>query len=259
MQSLVNKFRTLAKKIIPSGVRPFVNKIYFGINSIYYKGGDKYCPCCDSKVKAFLPYATYDREPRPNAQCPICGCMERHRLVWFFLQHKTEMFSKPTKLLHFAPEEMIQKKLKQIKNIDYLSADLYAANAMQKVDILNMPFEDNTFDATICLHVVAHVENDFKAYSELYRVTKSGGWVVLQTIVDEKLEKTIEYSGIDTPQKRKETYGQEDWYRIFGNDFKNRIESVGFSVLKIDYAKELGENDMVRMGLNQEPIYFCKK
>ena len=48
-------------------------------------------------------------------------------------------------------------------------------------DIEDIPFEDNTWDAVICLEVLEHVDNPFKAISELYRVLKPGGMLLLTT------------------------------------------------------------------------------
>ncbi len=42
-------------------------------------------------------------------------------------------------------------------------------------DIHSLPFADNSEEAIICLAVLEHIENPFKASSEMYRVLKSGG------------------------------------------------------------------------------------
>ncbi|MCK5591479.1 MAG: class I SAM-dependent methyltransferase [Candidatus Pacebacteria bacterium] len=42
-------------------------------------------------------------------------------------------------------------------------------------DIHNMPFGDNELDGIICNAVLEHIENPFKAVSEMYRVLKLGG------------------------------------------------------------------------------------
>ena len=46
-------------------------------------------------------------------------------------------------------------------------------------DISNLPFEDNTFDLALAVHVVEHVTNPIEAITELKRVLKPGGRVVL--------------------------------------------------------------------------------
>jgi ubiquinone/menaquinone biosynthesis C-methylase UbiE len=46
-------------------------------------------------------------------------------------------------------------------------------------DILNLQFNDEDIDAIICLNVLEHVEDPFKAVSEIYRVLKKGGILFL--------------------------------------------------------------------------------
>lgn len=43
-------------------------------------------------------------------------------------------------------------------------------------DIHNLPFEDNSVDAIICIAVLEHVEEPQKAVREMYRVLKPGGY-----------------------------------------------------------------------------------
>lgn len=46
-------------------------------------------------------------------------------------------------------------------------------------DIQNLPFQDNSLEAILCLSVLEHVSNPFRAVEELYRVLKSGGKILL--------------------------------------------------------------------------------
>ena len=43
-------------------------------------------------------------------------------------------------------------------------------------DIHNMPFENDSQEAIVCLAVLEHIENPFKASQEMYRVLKTGGY-----------------------------------------------------------------------------------
>ena len=43
------------------------------------------------------------------------------------------------------------------------------------IDIENIPYEDNTVDSIICIEVLEHVRNPFKAIEEIYRTLKPGG------------------------------------------------------------------------------------
>lgn len=51
-----------------------------------------------------------------------------------------------------------------------------------KVDLNNkLPFSDNTYDAAFCVEVIEHIQNPWKLISELYRVVKPGGYLILST------------------------------------------------------------------------------
>ena len=46
-------------------------------------------------------------------------------------------------------------------------------------DALSLPFKDETFDKIICAEVMEHVDDDFKACSELARVLKKNGRIAI--------------------------------------------------------------------------------
>jgi hypothetical protein len=57
---------------------------------IFYMGNKVECPICKNHYRQFLPYGRIN--PRPNALCPSCLSLERHRLIWLYLQQKTNYF-----------------------------------------------------------------------------------------------------------------------------------------------------------------------
>jgi ubiquinone/menaquinone biosynthesis C-methylase UbiE len=67
-----------------------------------------------------------------------------------------------------------------MKNLNYISADLFSPIVDVKADILDLPFENESFDIIFCNHVLEHIEDDAKAMSELYRVLRPGGWGILR-------------------------------------------------------------------------------
>ena len=48
-------------------------------------------------------------------------------------------------------------------------------------DVESLPFENNSIDAIICLEVLEHVKNPFKAAEEIKRVLRPGGRLLLTT------------------------------------------------------------------------------
>jgi SAM-dependent methyltransferase len=203
-----------------------------------YLKGDRYTdPINGKSYKKFLPYGY--GEQRPNVLSPGTLSLERHRLLWLFLKNETDFFTAQKKVLHMAPEQSFLPLFKKMKNLDYTTADLYSPIVDVKADILDLPFEENTFDVVICNHVLEHIEDDAKAMSELYRVLKPGGMGIFQVPQDLKLEKTYEDFNITDPEERKKHFGQYDHVRIYGRDYFNRLRKAGFTVEEVDYSKEL--------------------
>jgi len=224
---------------------------------LWYRGNRFICPCCGGHFRKFLPSGI---KPRPNAQCPRCGSLERHRLLWIYLKERTNFFKDNLKVLDIAPMKFFQEKCKTLPNIDYISADISSPIAMIQMDITNINLPDEQFDCIICYHVLEHIPDDEKAMRELFRVLKQGGFAILQFPVDYNREKTFEDPNIVLPEERERVFGQNDHVRIYGKDYKDRLERAGFTVKPDNYAKELGDNTIKKYGLiKDEIIYFCIK
>lgn len=258
INKLVNALRPLVKKVIGPSLRPFVNRIYFNFAGLLYTGDKVYCFCCQKKYSKFLPYRTYGHHTRQNAQCPGCGSLERHRLMMAFLQEKTEVFREKVNLLHFAPEDTLQRRFSKMQNIKYLSVDLFSPLAMQRMDIMDLPINDSTYDSILCNHVLAHVEDDRKAMRELYRILKVGGWALITTTINLSIQ-TFEQPGPLTKEEKLEVYGQEDLCRIYGHDIIDRLEETGFDVELVDYATQLPHSKFGEYGFNKDLMLYCRR
>jgi SAM-dependent methyltransferase len=196
-----------------------------------------------------------------NAMCPVCGSSDRIRLLYLFLKTKTNLFIQPIKLLHLAPEKPLMDIFFKQRNIDYLTADLNPENVMEKMDITDIQYPKNTFDAIMCNHVLEHIPDDRKAMSELFRVLKPGGWAILQVPVSMILEATYEDFTVTSPQEREKHFGQKDHVRIYAMDYTQRLKEAGFKVEEYNWSNDpdLG-NDENRFGLNRdETVYYCIK
>lgn len=177
-----------------------------------------------------------------------------------FLHKKTNLFSGNLKVLHFAPEHCFAKHLKKLANLKYLTADLGSPRAMIKLDMTNITFPDNSFDVVISSHVLEHIEDDIRAMHELLRVQKSNGWSVHLVPIDHSREDTFEDPEIVTPEERNRIYGHYDHKRIYGNDYKKRLESAGFKVEVFATRDFCTDEEILNMGLFENTeIYLCKK
>jgi len=68
-------------------------------------------------------------------------------------------------------------------------------------DALNLPFKDGTFDRIICSEVMEHVDDDFKACSELARVLKKNGRIAITvpTFFSEIIYDTLTWEYFTSP------------------------------------------------------------
>lgn len=226
---------------------------------IWYFGHRFTCPICNGHFSKFLPFGA-SAVRRSNARCPSCESLERHRLLWLYLRDKTNFFLGNLKVLHIAPHYYLQERFKKLKNLDYISADISSPMAMIKIDITDITLPDNQFDCIICYHVLEHIHDDGKAMRELFRVLKPGGWAILQSPVDPSRDKTFEDSNVISPEEREDSFWQKDHVRIYGLDYKDRLEKAGFTVKCDNYVGDLGESIIKKCGLLKfEIIYFCTK
>ena len=96
--------------------------------------------------------------------------------------------------------------------------------------------------------------------SELYRVLKKGGTGIFQIPIDLKRKNTYEDNSIKSIKERNKAFGQYDNVRIYGMDYFERLNSVGFSVKKVKYANKLSDKEITKYCLSpNEIIPVCKK
>ena len=161
------------------------------ILALLLKGNTFTDPIDGKSFRMFLPYG-YGTQ-RNNVLSPSTLSLERHRLLWLYLQNETDFFTAKEKknVLHFAPEQEFYKRFKKQKNIQYTTTDLFSPLADVKADICNLPFEDNQYDVLFCNHVLEHIPDDTKAMQELYRVLKPGGMAIIQIPHDLNIDTTF--------------------------------------------------------------------
>lgn len=217
-----------------------------------------HCPCCERAFPSFLPFAI---PPSFNILCPQCNSLPRHRMLWMYLMENGERLLKENmRVLHFAPEGVLQDFFASLPDVTYVTADLYMPNVAHIMDITDIRFDDDSFDAVVCVHVLEHIQDDRKAMAELYRVLKPGGWGLLQSPMRTSLERTYEDPAIVSEEGRFRHFGQHDHVRIYGRDYGDRLEKAGFKLTVKEYCRRMPEEQVRRMGLNRnEDIYMVRK
>ncbi len=82
------------------------------------------CPVCGGRYRRFMPYGYV--EVRPNALCPGCLSLERHRLLWLWLVRETDLLkpldttestsgtNRRHDFLHIAPEVCLMRRFEEL-------------------------------------------------------------------------------------------------------------------------------------------------
>jgi SAM-dependent methyltransferase len=186
---------------------------------------ERLCPICQHQGY----FQGFGWPVRPEAQCPSCGSLERHRLFALWTAKHPEAIA-GKRILHFAPEGAVRQLVEPMA-AHYVTADLQPGLADLKVDLEQMTsVADGSFDVLICFHVLEHVANDRRALCEMFRVLADRGVALIMTPVVEGWEKTYEGPSITDPQMRWVHFEQDDHVRIYGADFRQRVRDAGFKL-----------------------------
>jgi SAM-dependent methyltransferase len=238
--------------------------------SLWKNKGDKYnCTFCNYGANRFLTMG--EDLPvlvkkdvvgggRREGMCPNCGSFDRERLIHLYLK---EIFKieekKDLKILHIAPEKRLTNYLLKL-DLDYSCGDLFTegysyADHVKNMNVTEIPFENEIFDLVICNHVLEHIPNDLDAMKEIYRVLKAGSLALLQVPISNNSKITEEDFSITEPSDREKYYGQFDHVRLYGQDYIDRLNSVGFNVDRVNISKDYEKAGLIL----KEDIFVCKK
>ncbi len=175
------------------------------------------------------------------------------------MRQRTHLFDgRPKAFLHVAPEKLLADRLRRMAGLRYVSVDLMSPRAIVLSDLTRLAFTDGAFDSVYCSHVLEHIQDDRQALAEIFRVTRPGGWAILQVPVVG--DTTIEDPSVIDPAERERRFGQRDHVRIYGLDFIQRAESAGFKITAERFARSLPLRQVRRMGLDlDETIFFARR
>jgi SAM-dependent methyltransferase len=243
----------LALRLLP---RPFLIRASYLLMKVlkpFMHGNKVTCPVCGSSFNKFLPYGVHSRS---SVLCPSCLSLERHRLIWLYLERKTDFFTAPRRVLHVAPEQCFLDRFRKLSNLDYMTADLESPIADYHFDLHLIPFSQNHFDAILCNHVMEHVADDRMVLSEIYRVLRPGGLAILQVPLDPGLTATYENSAITNPHEREKHFGQKDHVRLYGTDYPDRLRSAGFLVSEWPVKENFTAVEIEKYRLAADEVLF---
>ena len=233
----------------------FINKKFFQIIYLKYKGKGFICNFCSATYQKFLPEfpskniaAALEKNEVVagygiNVICPNCMSKNRERLLLAVFKDIIPVANK--EILHFSPEKHLYKYLKNIANVT--TADIipgFYKNIDKSItysDATKLQFKNETFDMVIANHILEHIPEDAKAIKEINRVIKKGGVAILQVPYSEILKTTIETPFINDPKLQEQLYGQKDHVRIYAlNNYLERLAIGGFEtkILTANFLKK---------------------
>lgn len=268
LHRIIQRFRSLLlrAKIATYSPQPYQRLHDFVISNLLFtlpipvrkrifSGQTHFCPVCETPLRSFLvlhrPYHRW---------CPVCRSLQRHRLLYLFLNRYGFITSETSQtVLHFAPEPGIARRLMQLSHVRYITTDIEPSSIHVCSDIEHLSFPDDTCTLILCLHVLEHIPDDLQAMRELYRVLKPGGTAIVMVPITSPA--TVEDPTITDPVLRERLFGQHDHVRRYGQDVVLRLGAAGFVV------EQIGVNDIVTdpeeitvMGLpEKETIFVCRK
>jgi hypothetical protein len=231
---------------------------------IRHFGRGRFCPVCRSHCRAFLPDS---RTGRPDATCPVCRSLERHRSIWPCLVEATPLTRAALRVLHVAPEACFERRLRGLRLRAYVTLDLAREDVAVRADLTRLGVAARCFDLVICNHVLEHVADDRAAMREIFRVLVPGGLAVVTVPGPdpalghpERLAQTLEDRGASGPDERRRRFGHPGHLRLYGSDLGDRLAAAGFAVTRREQGAGEAPAEKRRRGVyDRYPIFLCRK
>ena len=250
-------------------IRGYKYEIWSGFIRENLMGGHYFCPVCGRNVsfsQGGLDAGIYNKKHviggglRDHCICSFCGSPDRIRWFYFVIKKYTNILNAGGgKILHFAPEPAIEKKIRPV-NPCYVTADLTPDYGDVTMDITDIRFRDDSFDYVIANHVLEHIPDEAKAITEMKRVLKPEGHILLSFPINVE-DPTDEAADVMlmTSEERLERFGQEDHVRLYGKNYKERLERYGLEV-KILSPKDICTKDEIeRFGfIPDDVMLLCR-
>lgn len=234
--------------LIPQPVR-------YELRRAVHRGTGIRCELCGTEVRGFKAHGggaeVLERRrvvggmKREGDRCPVCHGRDRTRLMMRALQEDLGIGAGgtgPWDILHVAPDLGLYLWLKRQPGVRYTGADLDASryrhiDNFRACDLTAAPFADASFDVVLCSHVLEHVPDDAKAFSEIARILRPGGRALLLVPFALDGKGTDEDLTVSDPAEKDRRFGQWDHVRLYDRgDFVARMERAGFQVSLYDPA-----------------------
>lgn len=193
-----------------------------------------------------------------EAQCPICGSIDRWRWFLYVLQNHTDIFKDECAILHFAPEEPISDYFRKCSHITCFTADKAKGRADCTIDMTDIPFQDERFDYIIANHVLSYIKDESRAIYEMKRCLKPNGRILLSFPICMDLCTYEDYEAKETSMDM-EVFGTKDNVRMYGKDYKERLEKYELRITQYSPGNVLDQRAIKQLGLlADDVILICE-
>jgi SAM-dependent methyltransferase len=224
--------------------------------NLYLKGGRVRCNICGNNFRHFMRDANLKRE---NVRCPQCRSLESDRVLWFYLTNEVLGKKNKNRFLYFSPDQFLVEKLKQYT----VENDLASSDYFDKLtDSTFEKLPGGKYDVIIFVQLLQIVKDEQAAFAELKRLLRTGGFIIVMTLVNWEMDRTYEKPVTDEDKDRLSQFYSPGLERVYGSDVAKKLIKAGFSVEAVDYVDQLGPaaREYYRLGDGSTNIIFkCKK
>jgi SAM-dependent methyltransferase len=156
-----------------------------------------------------------------SSTCPACGAIGRDRWLFECLLRRVPL-APGTRLLETSPRLGRAYREAMAQRLDYIASDFDERlhRADRAIDLQDIDMPDRHLDVVVSSHVLEHVPDTDMALSELYRVLRPGGSLILLVPV---------LQGTTAPPAEPEFHEDDTEVRWrFGLDLTARLRAHGF-------------------------------
>lgn len=206
------------------------------------------CPCCGLRAWEFSDYFEIGYKI-PKSFCPRCESHERHREFYLWLTREYGLAEKRGVALILAPEKSLSPIWDSAPYLKIYKADIEPArNVDLLLDLQQLAIGSDSIDLIWCHHVLEHIEKDRAAIGEMFRALSPAGELIVSVPM--------------IPGTRTNEYGfpnskESGHWRMYGDDFVDRLSEGGFVVRPVDYSVSEAESRLY--GLRPSRFYLCQK
>lgn len=246
---LLFKYRNFKSSF--NSIHALLIQLYCDVIGILPLSPEVKCNICGWSGRTFYPERAMGNAGR-RVVCPVCESFPRQRFLAYNLNNLRKRIGSDVRILHVAPEKILRDMVISTLGPKYTSIDIdLKRNPLVVCDLTELSFNSNAFDIVLCFAVLEHIKDDRAAIAEIYRVLRKDGLALITVPQDLKRDKTLERESPDPLNY--------DHFRIYGKDFRERLEEKGFAV-RVSASSNLSEMETAKqLGLEEVLIYYAQK